>query len=159
MILTVLTIARAFRGVQFENCQNHKYLLFTNCTRKSCHFFYSTFNKIRNCKRMMLFFNLHDSTVIKIMQELWQLASSVLCDTENNFTCLLCVFMHGWTWRNNSLFAKNKAIKIAKQLSDTFFSYVSFPWKLNRYSHGEQFEIIYCTVSTNQNWVILLSVL
>ena len=92
MILTVLTIARAFRGVQFENCQNHKYLLFTNCTRKSCHFFYSTFNKITNCKRMMLFFNLHDSIVIKIMQELWQLASSVLCDTENNFTCLLCVF-------------------------------------------------------------------
>ena len=40
-------------------------------------------------------FCLHDSIVIKVMQELWQLASSVLCDTENNFTCLLGVLMHG----------------------------------------------------------------
>ena len=47
MILKVLKIARAFRRVQFENFQNHEYLLFTNCTRRSCGFFiYSTFNKI-----------------------------------------------------------------------------------------------------------------
>ena len=39
MILKVLKIARAFRRVQFENFQNHEYLLVTNCTR-------STFNKI-----------------------------------------------------------------------------------------------------------------
>ena len=26
--------------VQFENFQNHEYLLFTNCTRRSCDFFY-----------------------------------------------------------------------------------------------------------------------
>ena len=33
--------------MQFENFQNHEYLLFTNCTRRSCVFFiYSTFNKI-----------------------------------------------------------------------------------------------------------------
>ena len=44
---------------------------------------------------MLSFFNLHDSIVIKITQELWQLASSILCDTENNFTYLLSVFMHG----------------------------------------------------------------
>ena len=33
MILTVLKIAQAFRRVQFENCQNHEYLLIMNCTR------------------------------------------------------------------------------------------------------------------------------
>ena len=38
MILKVLKIARVFRRVQFENFQNHEYLLFTNCTRKSCDF-------------------------------------------------------------------------------------------------------------------------
>ena len=49
MILKVLKIARAFRRVQFENFQNHEYLLFTNCTRRSCDFFiYITFNKIRS---------------------------------------------------------------------------------------------------------------
>ena len=32
MILKFLKIARAFRRVQFENFQNHEYLLFTNCT-------------------------------------------------------------------------------------------------------------------------------
>ena len=36
MILKVLKIARAFRRVQYENFQNHEYLLFTNCTRRSC---------------------------------------------------------------------------------------------------------------------------
>ena len=47
MILKVLKIVRAFRRVQFENFQNHEYLSFTNCTRRSCDFFiYSTFNKI-----------------------------------------------------------------------------------------------------------------
>ena len=47
MILKVLKIAGAFRRVQFENFQNHEYLLFTNCTRRSCDFFiYSTLNKI-----------------------------------------------------------------------------------------------------------------
>ena len=47
MILKVLKIAPAFRRVQFENFQNHEYLLLTNCTRRSCDFFiYSTFNKI-----------------------------------------------------------------------------------------------------------------
>ena len=61
----------------------------------------STFNKITNCKRMMWFFSLHNSIVIKITQELWQLASSVLCDTENNSTCLLRVLVHGWRWRNS----------------------------------------------------------
>ena len=40
MILKVLKIARAFRRVQFENFQNHKYLLFTNCTRRSCDFLF-----------------------------------------------------------------------------------------------------------------------
>ena len=38
MILKVLKIARAFRRVQFVNFQNHEYLLFTNCTRRSCDF-------------------------------------------------------------------------------------------------------------------------
>ena len=38
MILKVLKIARAIRRVQFENFQNHKYLLFTNCARRSCDF-------------------------------------------------------------------------------------------------------------------------
>ena len=42
---------------------------------------------------------------------------------------------------NNSLFGKNKAIKIAKRPSAFFFSYASFPWKLNRYSYGVQFGI------------------
>ena len=42
---------------------------------------------------------------------------------------------------NNSLFAKNKSIKIAKRLSAIFFSYASFPWKFNRYSYGVQFGI------------------
>ena len=40
MILKVLKIARAFRRVQFENFQNHEYLLFTNCTRTSCDFLF-----------------------------------------------------------------------------------------------------------------------
>ena len=40
MILKVLKIAQAFRQVQFENFQNHKYLLFTNCTRRSCNFLF-----------------------------------------------------------------------------------------------------------------------
>ena len=38
MISKVLKIARAFRRVQFENFQNHEYLLFTNCTRRPCDF-------------------------------------------------------------------------------------------------------------------------
>ena len=38
MILKVLKIAQAFRGVQFENFQNQEYILFTNCTRRSCDF-------------------------------------------------------------------------------------------------------------------------
>ena len=48
---------------------------------------------------------------------------------------------------NNSLFGKNKAIKIAKRLSAIFLltfkfaAYASFPWKLNRYSYGVQFGI------------------
>ena len=48
---------------------------------------------------------------------------------------------------NNSLFGKNKAIKIAKRLSSIFWltfkfaAYASFPWKLNRYSYGVQFGI------------------
>ena len=33
MILKVLKIARAFRRLQFENSQNHEYLLFMNCMR------------------------------------------------------------------------------------------------------------------------------
>ena len=40
MILKVLKIARAFRRVQFENFHNHECLLFTNCTRRSCDFFF-----------------------------------------------------------------------------------------------------------------------
>ena len=40
VILKVLKIARAFRRVQFENFQNHKYLLFTNCRRRSCDFLF-----------------------------------------------------------------------------------------------------------------------
>ena len=40
MILKVLKIAQAFRRVQFENFQNHDYLLFTNCTRRSCDFLF-----------------------------------------------------------------------------------------------------------------------
>ena len=48
---------------------------------------------------------------------------------------------------NNSLFGKNKAIKIAKRLSAIFLlmlkfaAYASFPWKLNGYSYGVQFGI------------------
>ena len=48
---------------------------------------------------------------------------------------------------NNSLFGKNKCIKIAKRLVAIFLltfkfaAYASFPWKLNRYSHGVQFGI------------------
>ena len=54
MILKVLKIARAFRRVQFENFQNHEYLLFTNCTRRSCDFFiYSTFKKITSFPRKL----------------------------------------------------------------------------------------------------------
>ena len=41
MILKVLKIARAFRRVQFENFQNHEYLVVvTNCTRRSCDFLF-----------------------------------------------------------------------------------------------------------------------
>ena len=40
MILKVFKIARAFGRVQFENFQNHEYLLFTNCTRRSCDFLF-----------------------------------------------------------------------------------------------------------------------
>ena len=36
VILKVLKIARAFRRVQFEKFQNHEYLLFTHCMRRSC---------------------------------------------------------------------------------------------------------------------------
>ena len=39
VILKVLKIARAFRRVQFENFQNHEYLLITNCAR-SCDFLF-----------------------------------------------------------------------------------------------------------------------
>ena len=52
---------------------------------------------------------------------------------------------------HNSLFGKNKAIKIAKRLSAIFLlkfkfdASASFPWKLNRYSYGVQFGIN-CTV-------------
>ena len=42
---------------------------------------------------------------------------------------------------NNSLFGKNKAIKIVKRLSAILFSYSPFPWKLNRYSYRVQFGI------------------
>ena len=48
---------------------------------------------------------------------------------------------------NNSLFDKNKSIKIAKRpaaiflLTFKFAAYASFPWKLNRYSYGVQFGI------------------
>ena len=48
---------------------------------------------------------------------------------------------------NNSLFGKNKAIKIAKRLSAIFLltfkfvAYPSFSWKLNRYSYGVKFGI------------------
>jgi len=48
---------------------------------------------------------------------------------------------------SNSLFGKNKAIKVAKRLSAIFLltfkfaAYASFPWKLNRYSYGVQFGI------------------
>ena len=48
---------------------------------------------------------------------------------------------------NNSLFGKNKSIKIAKRLpailllTFKFAAYASFPWKLNRYSYGVQFGI------------------
>ena len=41
---------------------------------------------------------------------------------------------------NNFLFGKNKAIKLQSDCQP-FFSYVLFPWKLNRYSYGEQFGI------------------
>ena len=50
---------------------------------------------------------------------------------------------------HNSLFGKNKSIKIAKRLSAIFLlmfkfaAYASFPWKLNRYSYGVQFGINY----------------
>ena len=44
-------------------------------------------------------------------------------------------------FKNNPLFGKNKAIKIAKRLPAFFFSYASFPWKLNRYSYGVEFKI------------------
>ena len=47
MILKVLKIARAFRRVQFENFQNHEYLLFTNCTRRSSDFVFIVHSK--NC--------------------------------------------------------------------------------------------------------------
>ena len=40
MIFKVLKIARTFRRVQFENFQNREYLLFTNCTRRSCDFLF-----------------------------------------------------------------------------------------------------------------------
>ena len=33
-------LQQAFRWVQFENFQNHEYLLFTNCTRRSCDFLF-----------------------------------------------------------------------------------------------------------------------
>ena len=47
MILKVLKTVRAFRRVQFKNFQNHEYVLFMNCTGRSCDFFlHSTFNKI-----------------------------------------------------------------------------------------------------------------
>ena len=36
MILKVLKIARAFRRVQFKNFQHNEFLLFMNCTRRSC---------------------------------------------------------------------------------------------------------------------------
>ena len=38
--MKVLKIAPALRRVQFENFQNHSYLLFTNCTRRSCDFLF-----------------------------------------------------------------------------------------------------------------------
>ena len=57
---------------------------------------------------------------------------------------------------NNSLFGKNKGIKIAKRLSAIllltfkFASYALFPWKLNRYPYGVQFGIT-CTALDQSN--------
>ena len=42
---------------------------------------------------------------------------------------------------NNSLFGKNKAIKIVKRLSAIIFFLRVVSWKLNRYSYGVQFGI------------------
>ena len=59
---------------------------------------------------------------------------------------------------NNSLFGKNKAIKIAKRLSTIFFLMHDFHGNLiaipTEYNLG-----LIVLFSTNQNWVILLSVL
>ena len=57
---------------------------------------------------------------------------------------------------NNSLFGKNKAIKIAKRLSAIFLltfkfaAYASFPWKLNSYSFGVQFGINFSAFDQSQ---------
>ena len=65
-----------------------------------------------------------DSIVIKITQELWQLASVGFVWHWKQFHLSSSCF-HAWLnmtkFVNNSLFGKNKAIKIAKRLSAIFF--------------------------------------
>ena len=57
---------------------------------------------------------------------------------------------------NNSLFGKNKAIKIAKRLSAIFLltfkfaAYASFPWTLNSSLHGVQFGINFSAFDQSQ---------
>ena len=62
---------------------------------------------------------------------------------------------------SDSLFGKNKAIKIAKRLSAIFFllrfkfaAYASFPWKLDRDSYGVPFGV---STSVNSETMLFTS--
>ena len=82
MILKVLKIARqAFRRVQFENFQNHKYLLFTNCTRRSCDFLFIVHSTKLRC---------FHGNLIGIPTE-YNLGLIVLLSTNQNCVILLSV--------------------------------------------------------------------
>ena len=81
-------------------------------------FCFSRFNKITTCKRMMKFFNLHDSIVIKIMQELGQL-TSWFCVTLKIISPVF--FMLNMTkFVNNSLLGNSSEIKMAVDFRSNF---------------------------------------
>ena len=85
MILKVVKIARALRLVQFENFQNHEYLLFTNCTRRSCDFLF-----IVHSTKLRRF----HGNLIGTPTE-YNLGLTVLLSTNQNFVeCIIMVLIH-----------------------------------------------------------------
>ena len=129
-LMAVFKIARAFRQVQFENWQNHEYLLFTNCTRRSCDFLFIVHSTILWTVREWCNFSIYKTA-----------ESSKSYKNCGNSQVRFCVTLkiisscfHAWLNMTKFL---NNAIKIATE-----------------YNLG-----LIVLLLTNENWVILLSVL